>query len=136
MARSIGGALAGLVAWFVVATLGNFALRAALPGYTAVEATMEFSDTMLWARLLLGAVSSLTAGVVAGRVASRDRRGVLVLAVLLLALFVPVHYSLWARFPAWYHVVFLLSLALVPFAGATIAARRFGAPAGMDTLPP
>ena len=121
MLRSIAGVVAALVAWVAIATLGNVLLRLALPGYADVEGAMEFSITMLWARLLLGMLSSISAGLVVAWVTARNRRDVLVLSGLLLALFIPVHYSLWMRFPVWYHVVFLLSLVV----GTMIGGKGF-----------
>jgi hypothetical protein len=38
MIRSFAGVAAGAVAWLAIATAGNLLLRAALPGYAAVEA--------------------------------------------------------------------------------------------------
>ena len=121
MMRSLAGIAAGLVAWTVVATLGNLLVRVALPGYADVEAAMNFTLAMLVARLLVGIVSSIVAGSVAARIATAWRRDILILSILLLALFVPVHYSLWTRFPIWYHAAFLLSLVLAPALGARLS---------------
>ena len=126
MTRSVAAIAAGLVAWFVTATLGNFLLRAAMPGYAAVEPTMDFTLGMQFARLTLGAVSSLGAGFVAAWIATQPRRDVVILLGLLLVLFLPVHYSLWSRFPVWYHAAFLLSLVIGPALGAALRARVAG----------
>jgi hypothetical protein len=115
--RSVVGIALGLVAWFAVATVGNLILRAGLSGYAQVESAMNFTAAMLWARLLLGVLASFAAGFVVARIVTRRRRDVLIAAALLLALFVPVHYSLWARFPAWYHVAFLVSLFVATVVG-------------------
>jgi hypothetical protein len=115
--RSVVGIALGLVAWFAVATVGNLFLRAGLSGYAQVESAMNFTAAMLWARLLLGVLASFAAGFVVARIVTRRRRDVLIAAALLLALFVPVHYSLWARFPAWYHVAFLVSLFVATVVG-------------------
>jgi hypothetical protein len=123
MVRSIAAIVAGVVTWFAVATLGNFILRAALPGYAAVEMAMDFTLDMQFARLALGAISSLCAGFIAAWIAAQPRRAVAVLTALLLVLFLPVHYSLWLRFPVWYHAAFLLSLVIVPALGAWLRAR-------------
>ncbi len=118
---------AGLVTWFVIATLGNFVLRAALPAYAAVEVAMDFTLGMQVARLALGIVSSLGAGFVAASISVRERRDVVILTALLLVLFLPVHFSLWQRFPVWYHAAFLLSLVLAPTIGAALRALVAGA---------
>ena len=62
MARAIGGLVGGLVAWFLIATAGNLALRLAWAGYAEVEKAMTFTLAMMVARLVLGALSSLGAG--------------------------------------------------------------------------
>jgi hypothetical protein len=67
--------------------------------------------------LLTGALASLGAGFAAVVVAKGSATPVRVLAVLLLLLFIPVHYALWDKFPIWYHVVFLASLIPVTLLG-------------------
>jgi hypothetical protein len=51
--------------------------------------------------------------------------------VILLVAFVPVHITLWERFPPWYHLTFLLSLVPLTFAGgallSTVRETRTGA---------
>lgn len=122
MVRSLAGIVAGLVTWAVVATLGNLLVRAALPGYADVEAALDFTLAMLIARLAVGIVSSLVAGYVVARIATARRRDVYLLSAVLLALFLPLHYSLWTRFPIWYHAVFLISLVVAPTIGARVGA--------------
>ena len=52
MSRSILAVIAGFVVWICVTTAGNFALRAGLAGYTAVEASFAFTPAMLLLRAL------------------------------------------------------------------------------------
>jgi hypothetical protein len=111
---------AGLVVWFAVATLGNLAIRWLLPGYAEVERAMNFSLDMLWARLVLGALASLAAGAACGAIGRNGRAALYVFAVLLFALFVPVHVELWTKFPMWYHIVFLGSLIPLVVLGARV----------------
>jgi len=111
--RAVLAIAAGFIAWFAVATVGNFAIRLLLPGYTEVEKAMDFSLAMQLARLVLGAAASIAAGVACAAVTPSTRLPGYVFALLLLALFVPVHVSLWDKFPIWYHIIFLGSL--VPF---------------------
>ena len=116
--RVVGAVAAGLATWIVVATLLNLALRHAWPAYAAVEQAMTFSGAMMAARLVIGVASSLVAGFVAAWLSRRKPVAAWSLVVLLLAIFVPVHYQLWQRFPAWYHVVFLVSLVVFTPLGA------------------
>lgn len=79
---------------------------------------MTFSGAMLAARLIIGVVSSLFAGLVSAWFSRRKPVAAWSLVVLLLAVFIPVHYQLWQRFPAWYHIVFLISLVVFTLLGA------------------
>jgi hypothetical protein len=81
---------------------------------------------MLWARLALGALASVSAGYVLARLAPNGRRLPLIFGALLLAAFLPVHYNLWNKFPVWYHLLFLLTIVPFVMAGARIGARKAG----------
>jgi hypothetical protein len=118
--KSIFAVVFGVAAWVVVATVLNRLLRAGLAGYGEVEATMAFTQPMLWARLVLGAVASLAAGYVTAWLAGSSGRPAKALVATLLVIFVPMHAALWAKFPAWYHAVFLLSLVALPLVGARL----------------
>ena len=118
--RVVLAIVAGFVVWFAVATAGNFGIRWLLPGYSEVEKSMDFSSGMLFARLVLGAVASVAAGAACNVIARNARAAIYLFALLLLALFVPVHVGLWARFPLWYHIVFLGSLVPLVVVGANL----------------
>ena len=113
--------LIGFVVWIVVATGANLLIRALLPGYADAELAARFTLPMLLARLAVGAVSSLAAGVACALFARTISAAVKAFAVALVLLFVPVHYWLWAQFPLWYHTVFLVSLAPLVLVGAWVA---------------
>ena len=123
--RSIAAVVGGLVAWWVVATVADFAVRALIPGYADVEHAMTYTFTlnMQVARLVSGALASFVAGWVAARIARGDRRAGWWLVIALLALFIPVHCGLWDRFPLWYHLIFLASLVGATLAGAALVRR-------------
>lgn len=112
--RTLAGMTAGLVGWIIVATLCNLLVRTLLPGYRDVESSMNFTLLMQVCRLLTGATASIACGLLAARVARASRWAPLLSGLFLLLLFIPVHVSLWDRFPAWYHLTFLASLALLP----------------------
>jgi hypothetical protein len=122
MIRSIVAVVVGFVVWFVVATLGNILERLAIPGYADVERAMTFTLAMMIGRLAIGIASSLAAGAVAAAIGSPI--AVRVLAVVMIVFFLPVHYTLWDRFPVWYHAFFLLSLAPAIWAGSLLVAKR------------
>ena len=66
MWRTLACIVAGLVTWAVVVTILNFGLRAAIPGYHAAEATLQFTLAMKLGRLTEAALTSLAAGAVVG----------------------------------------------------------------------
>jgi hypothetical protein len=105
----------GLLVWVVVATLGNFVLRAIIHDYHTEEVAVSFSLISQIARLALGVVSTAVATAAAVALGRGGVGAPLALGFLLLALFVPVHVSLWQKFPVWYHLFFLASLPLVAY---------------------
>lgn len=110
MWRALVSIVAGLVAWAVIVTLLNFGLRAALPGYHAAEATLQFTLAMKIGRLTEAAITSVAAGAVVGMIAPSKRWAPWLVGLIVFAMFVPVHVGLWNRFPVWYHLAFLAPL--------------------------
>jgi uncharacterized sodium:solute symporter family permease YidK len=73
-------------------------------------------------RLVLGLLSSLCAGFLCATIA-RNSVAPKVAAAIMVVLFLPVHYMLWAKFPIWYHLFFLITLAAMMLIGAGRARR-------------
>ena len=126
MKRAIYALVAGLVMWALVATLLNRVLRLALPGYAAAEPTLIFTLTMKVARLILAALASLAAGATAGLIAPARKGVPWLLGAIILAAFIPVHVQLWAKFPVWYHLTFLVTLVPLVVLGAKIRPQAIG----------
>lgn len=118
--RAVLAIAVGCIVWFAVAIIGNFAMRSLVPGYADVEKTMNFSLLLLLLRLVLGAGASLVAGCACAVIAPNTRWPVYTLALLLVALFIPVHLSLWDKFPIWYHLLFLGTLVPLVVLGARL----------------
>lgn len=123
MWRTVAGVAAGFVAWVVVVTILNWGLRLWLPGYAQVEHAMVFTLTMETARLAIAALTSVAAGAVVRTIAPASRWAPSILGLLMLALFVPDHIQLWTRFPVWYHLTFLITLAPLVVLGAMLVRR-------------
>ena len=123
MWRTIGGIVAGFVAWWIVATVLDIGLRLWLPGYVQVEHALVFTLPMKIARLSIGAVSSVVAGAVVRVIAPASGRAPWILGLALLLLFVPDHIHLWMKFPIWYHLTFLLTLVPLVILGAQLWAH-------------
>ena len=123
MLRMIGGVAAGLVIWMAAVTVLNLGLRHGMPGYAAVETAMTFTLPMLIARLAISAMASVASGYGATALAAR-RRAATITGIILLLIFLPIHYGLFDKFPLWYHLTFLASLPLLSIAGGALAFRR------------
>ncbi len=113
MWRTVLAVVGGLVAWTLIATLINIGLRLVLPGYSQAEPVLAFTLTMKIARLSLAVVASLGAGAVIRSIAPASRAAPWICGFIILALFLPVHISIWPLLPIWYHLFFLVTL--VPF---------------------
>jgi len=120
MWRVVASIVAGLVAWVVVVTILNFGLRAAIPGYHAAEATLQFTLAMKLGRLIEAALTSLAAGAVIGWIDPSRRWTPWLVGAIVLAAFLPVHVKLWNSFPAWYHLSFLVPLVPLVVIGAAL----------------
>jgi hypothetical protein len=129
MWRTIASICAGLVGWFIIVTILNFGLRAGIPGYHAAEGTLQFTSEMKAGRLIEAALTSLAAGALVGRVEGSKKWAPWVAGLLILAIFLPVHINLWSKFPAWYHLAFLVPIAPLFALGAWFMTRRGRAPA-------
>jgi hypothetical protein len=116
MVRSILGVVAGFVAWWIIVSLINRGVLHLLwPAYAAADRpAMLFDLPMKLARLTESSIASVLAALVARRVAPASRYAALGYGVLLLIMFAPIHYMIWAKFPVWYHAYFLSSLVVLP----------------------
>jgi hypothetical protein len=123
MKRSVLACLAGLLTWIVVVMVINSGLRLSLPNYTAAEQTLQFTLGMKWARLLMAIVTSVGAGAVTGWIPRSGRWAPLIVGSVVLAMFVPVHLAIWSKFPAWYHLTFLLTIIPAVLVGALLPPR-------------
>jgi len=107
MTRSVLALFLGLVLWVLVASAVSPVLRVAFEGYPVAERRMTFTPGMMIARLAFGALASVIAGAVTKAVAPSSASVSWLLGAILLVMFIPFHAQLWAKFPAWYHLVFL-----------------------------
>lgn len=123
MKRSILACLAGLLTWIVVVSVINRVLRQSLPNYSAAEHTLQFTLAMKWARLLMAIVTSVAAGAVTGYISRSSRWAPLIVGSVVLAMFLPLHIAIWSKFPAWYHLTFLLTIIPAVLAGALLPRR-------------
>ena len=124
MKRSIIACLAGLLTWIVIGSVIDRVLRLSLPNYSAAEHTLQFTLSMKWARLLMAIVTSVAAGAVTGWISQSSRWAPLIVGSVVLAMFLPLHIAIWSKFPAWYHLTFLLTIIPAVLLGALLPPQR------------
>jgi hypothetical protein len=124
MWRTIAGVVAGLVAWAVIATVLNFGLRAAIPGYHAAEATLQFTMAMKAGRLIEAALASVATGAIVGSIAPLSKWAPWAVGLFILIMFLPTHAKLWTSLPVWYHLAFLVPLVPLVVLGSVLARGR------------
>jgi hypothetical protein len=124
MKRSALALIAGIVVWVVVVSILNRGLRVGFAGYATAEPTMSFTLGMKLARLLIGALASLAAGAVTTMTTGARTHVPWLLGAILLIGFIPIHIQLWAKFPVWYHLLFLGTLVPIVALGAALTPGR------------
>jgi hypothetical protein len=121
MVRTIGGTIAGIVAWLVVVTAISFALRAADPALAAAL-NAHTTTAALAGRLAISFLGSLIGGYLAALIGGS--RAALIAGVLLLAAWGTYHVTMiWDQFPIWYHLTFFVSLPLLSYLGGRLRGR-------------
>jgi hypothetical protein len=86
---------------------------------------MTFTLPMMIARLTESTAALVVASLVVARITPGWRAAAAVFGVVMLAIFLPIHYSLWSKFPVWYHAYFLGSLIVAPvFVASVIRSER------------
>jgi len=116
------------ISW-VVLTGGFALLRVAWPDYASADTEKAYTLTMLIVRLFIFssmiAATSAVATLVAG-----DKRLAWIAGGLILALSIPPHLypgHVWDDYPAWYHIVYLLSILPIAVSTGRMVLRQFPA---------
>lgn len=120
VARIILAVIAGLIAWAVVVTVCDIAMRKLWIDYALVEKSLVFTLPMKIMRLLESGVSSVVSGFVVALVAKERIKTPLATGVVTVAMFLPTHISIWHKFPVWYHLTFFTSLLVLSVAGGLL----------------
>ena len=107
--RNALSVVAGLMTWVAVAAVAGAIMRQTWPAYASITDPLAFTLPMMLARLSIGAVASVAMGSVSAYITPTAFARLLP-GLILLIVFIPVHRSLWDKFPVWYHLTFLLTL--------------------------
>lgn len=124
MLRILIGVITGVVTWVVLITVAGAIMRASWPEYAAVADSMIFTLPMMIARLSLSAVALLIAARLTRAIAPQSSLAPMLVGVVLLVAFIPVHINLWSKFPVWYHLTFLLTLIPLSILGGKLGMSR------------
>ena len=115
--RFILGLCAGIVVGVFVAGIGFFALENFWPAYAMAKITASYDLTMYCARLCLGVCGVTSSGYIATLVANDRGHTAWWLGGLLFSISLPIHIYEWAKYPVWYHLIYLSYL--IPLTGLT-----------------
>jgi hypothetical protein len=124
MSKKILGVVGGLIVWMIVVMVVGETMRRSWPAYANVADAMTFTLPMMIARLSIGALATLAAGLVTALIVPQSTMAKLMPGVLLLLAFIPQHIMLWDKFPIWYHLTFLLSLVPLTWVGGALASTN------------
>jgi len=123
MSKKILGVVAGVLAWLMIVVVVGAIMRWSWPAYASVADAMTFTLPMMIARLSIGALATLAAGLVTAIIVPQSTMTRLLPGVLLLIAFIPQHIMLWDKFPIWYHITFLVSLVPLTYVGGALVER-------------
>jgi hypothetical protein len=126
MSKKILGVVAGLIVWVLVVMVAGEIMRRSWAAYASVADAMTFTLPMMIARLSIGALATLAAGLVTAIIVPQSTIVRLMPGVILLIAFIPQHIALWDKFPIWYHFTFLLSLVPLTWIGGTLRSSNQG----------
>jgi hypothetical protein len=117
----VAGLALGLATSWVVLAGGFALLRASWPEYASAEPEKAYTLTMLFVRLFIfSSMIAATSGI--ATLAAGGMRFAWIAGVLILAVSIPPHLYpgyVWDDYPAWYHIVYMLSILPI----AVIAGR-------------
>jgi hypothetical protein len=125
---AVGIALAWVTSW-VVLNGGFSLLRASWPQYALAHPGKTFTLTMLFVRLLIfSSMIAATSGV--ATLIAGDKRMAWIAGGVILAVSIPPHLYpgyVWNDYPAWYHIVYVLSILPLAYLGGRSVRRLFPA---------
>jgi len=123
--RGLAAVIIGLAVSRIVLQGSWALLRVAWPAYAAAEPDRAYSLAMLLVRLvvfstMIGAVSAI------GTFVARDTRFSWLSGAVILAISIPPHLYpgyVWEFYPAWYHIVYLVSILPIALISGRLAGR-------------
>jgi hypothetical protein len=123
----VAGLALGWVTSWIILTGGFSLLRAVWPDYALAAPEKAYTLSMLFVRLVIFAAMIATTSGVATLVAG-ERRVAWIAGGLILAMSLPPHLYpgyVWDDYPAWYHLVYLLSILPIAVFGGRLVRRAW-----------
>ena len=134
MLRIALGVIAGFFGWAIVWFGSETVLSAIWPAFgehqAAFQAAIEHGapfipdSTILLVHIILGSIVSVISGYLAALVAGENKRGPLVLGILLLVIGLLKAIMSWPLVPIWYHVIFTAILPSMTNLGGKLKAKN------------
>jgi hypothetical protein len=122
--RKAGVVLMGVAVFAGAAAMSALLAKATWPDYAAADPTRDYSLLMLLARLAAGMLATVAAGWVTVLVDRQSEQTLYSTAVLLLLISLVEHYRVWAQYPVWYHLVWLISIVPCALLGGRLQTRQ------------
>jgi hypothetical protein len=133
--RRISGLVLGSATSWVVLNGGFALLRASWPDYALADPEKAYTLTMLFVRLFIfSSMIAATSGV--ATLIAGDKRFAWIAGGLILALSIPAHFYpgyVWDDYPAWYHIVYLLSILPIAVIAGRSVQRLYPAATRIET---
>ena len=109
------GILAGLVAYAIFGKVGLYLLQVCWSDYDLHSIDKSFTVPMLAARLFVGNIASIAAGVAATKMGDNKGKSAWVVGTLVFIGAAYVHFMTitWTEYPLWYHLTYVLPIVPV-----------------------
>ncbi|MFN8342955.1 MAG: hypothetical protein U0V64_14935 [Cyclobacteriaceae bacterium] len=119
----IRGIVAGLIAYAISGKLGLYLLQLCWSAYETHSADRSYTLSMLLARLFVGTLAAIAAGVAATKFARDKGRTALLVGLLAFSGGAYVHFltDTWTAYPIWYHLAYVLPIIPVTGLGGYLA---------------
>jgi ABC-type multidrug transport system permease subunit len=112
--HTIYGVLCGLIAYSITGSIGLFLLLNCWPAYAIASKDKSYTFEMLLLRLLAGLLAAVLAGISVARIANNREKSAWLAGIIVLAVASYIHFfRVWADYPRWYHMAYLLPVVPV-----------------------
>ncbi|WP_374948141.1 hypothetical protein [Mucilaginibacter sp.] len=110
--NTIAGVISGLVAYSAIGKLGLYLLQLSWAEYAVHNTDKKYTVTMLLARLVMGMLAAIAAGIICAILAKDKGKSAWLVSVIvfLVAAYIHLLTAVWMEYPVWYHFTYLLPI--------------------------